>query len=299
MGIRVGINGFGRIGRNFFRAQHALGSDLEIVALNDLGDAETMAHLLRYDSTLGPFQGEVELADGVLHAAGEEVRILSERDPAALPWGDLGVDVVLESTGILHRPRRRPEASRRRSEEGRDLGPGDGSRRHDRARRERRHVRPRRAPHRLERLVHDQLRRAAREGAARARRDRVRVHDDDPRVHAGSESAGRAAQGSATRARRGDQPRPDLDRRGEGDRPRPPRAPGEGRRHLGSRARGDRISHRPRRLARSRDVVRRGALRVSGGGGRARSRASSSTPRTRSSRPTSSGTPTRASTTAG
>ena len=101
MGIRVGINGFGRIGRNFFRAQHALGSDLEIVALNDLGDAETMAHLLRYDSTLGPFQGEVELADGVLHAAGEHVQIRSERDPAALPWRDLGVDVVLESTGFF------------------------------------------------------------------------------------------------------------------------------------------------------------------------------------------------------
>jgi glyceraldehyde 3-phosphate dehydrogenase len=101
MGTRVGINGFGRIGRNFFRAQHALGSDLEIVALNDLGDAKTMAHLLRYDSNLGPFEGEVELADGVLKAAGEEVRMLSERDPAALPWGDLGVDVVLESTGFF------------------------------------------------------------------------------------------------------------------------------------------------------------------------------------------------------
>jgi glyceraldehyde 3-phosphate dehydrogenase (phosphorylating) len=101
MGIRVGINGFGRIGRNFFRAQHALGADLEIVALNDLGDAETMAHLLRYDSNLGPFQGEIELADGVLRAPGEEVRMLSERDPAALPWGDLGVDVVLESTGFF------------------------------------------------------------------------------------------------------------------------------------------------------------------------------------------------------
>ena len=99
MGIRVGINGFGRIGRNFFRAQQALGADLDIVALNDLGDAKTMAHLLRYDSNLGPFRGDVELGDGVLRAGGEEVRILSERDPAALPWGDLGVDVVLESTG--------------------------------------------------------------------------------------------------------------------------------------------------------------------------------------------------------
>ena len=101
MGTRVGINGFGRIGRNFFRAQHSLGSDLEIVALNDLGDAKTMAHLLRYDSTLGPFQGEVELADGTLRAAGEEIRMFSERDPGALPWGDLGVEVVLESTGFF------------------------------------------------------------------------------------------------------------------------------------------------------------------------------------------------------
>jgi glyceraldehyde 3-phosphate dehydrogenase (phosphorylating) len=101
MGIRVGINGFGRIGRNFFRAQHSLGADLEVVALNDLGDAKTMAHLLRYDSNLGPFEGEVELVNGALRAAGNEVRILSERDPAALPWGDLGVDVVLESTGIF------------------------------------------------------------------------------------------------------------------------------------------------------------------------------------------------------
>jgi glyceraldehyde 3-phosphate dehydrogenase len=101
MGIRVGINGFGRIGRNFFRAQAALGADLDIVALNDLGDAKTMAHLLRYDSNLGPFQGDVRLTDGVLHAAGEEVRMLSERDPGALPWGELGVDVVLESTGFF------------------------------------------------------------------------------------------------------------------------------------------------------------------------------------------------------
>jgi glyceraldehyde 3-phosphate dehydrogenase len=101
MAIRVGINGFGRIGRNFFRAQHALDSDIEVVALNDLGDAKTMAHLLRYDSNLGPFPGEVEHTDGVLRAAGEELKILSERDPAALPWGDLGVDVVIESTGIF------------------------------------------------------------------------------------------------------------------------------------------------------------------------------------------------------
>ena len=101
MATRVGINGFGRIGRNFFRAQQQLGADIDIVAANDLGDAETMAHLLRYDSTLGPFAGEVELGDGVLHAGGEELKLLSVRDPSELPWKDLGVDVVLESTGFF------------------------------------------------------------------------------------------------------------------------------------------------------------------------------------------------------
>ena len=101
MATRVGINGFGRIGRNFFRAQQQLGADVEIVALNDLGDAKTMAHLLKYDSVLGPFAGDVELGEGVIRAGGEEMKMLSERDPASLPWGDLGVDVVLESTGFF------------------------------------------------------------------------------------------------------------------------------------------------------------------------------------------------------
>ncbi len=101
MAVRVGINGFGRIGRNFFRALHGLGADVEVVALNDLGDAQTMAHLLRYDSNLGPFPGEVELGDGVIRAAGHEMKMLSERDPAALPWAELAVDVVLESTGFF------------------------------------------------------------------------------------------------------------------------------------------------------------------------------------------------------
>ena len=101
MAVRVGINGFGRIGRNFFRAQQALGADVEIVAVNDLGDTSTMAHLLKYDSVLGPFPGEVSVGDGVISAGGEELRMLSERDPAALPWGELGVEVVLESTGFF------------------------------------------------------------------------------------------------------------------------------------------------------------------------------------------------------
>ena len=101
MAIRVGINGFGRIGRNFFRAQLERRADIEIVAANDLGDEKTMAHLLKYDSTLGPLDGDVEVSDGVIRAGGEELKLLSERDPGAIPWGDLGVDVVLESTGFF------------------------------------------------------------------------------------------------------------------------------------------------------------------------------------------------------
>jgi glyceraldehyde 3-phosphate dehydrogenase len=101
MATRVGINGFGRIGRNFFRASLERDSDFEIVAANDLGDARTMAHLLKYDSNLGPLSGDVELSDGAIRAAGKEFELLSERDPAALAWGDLGVDVVLESTGFF------------------------------------------------------------------------------------------------------------------------------------------------------------------------------------------------------
>ena len=99
--IRVGINGFGRIGRNFFRAHLDRGGDFEIVAANDLGDANTMAHLLQYDSVLGPLGEEVSQSDGVIRAGDFEIKMLAERDPAALPWGDLGVDVVLESTGFF------------------------------------------------------------------------------------------------------------------------------------------------------------------------------------------------------
>jgi glyceraldehyde 3-phosphate dehydrogenase len=101
MAAKVGINGFGRIGRNFFRAAHAAGADLEFVALNDLVDTETIAHLLRYDSILGRFPGEVSHGEGSITVDGTEIKVLSERDPGALPWGDLGVEVVIESTGLF------------------------------------------------------------------------------------------------------------------------------------------------------------------------------------------------------
>jgi len=101
MAVKVGINGFGRIGRNVFRAAHAAGADLEFVAVNDLTDPETLAHLLKYDSSVGRFPGEVSVEGDTISVDGKPLKVLSERDPGALPWGDLGVDVVIESTGFF------------------------------------------------------------------------------------------------------------------------------------------------------------------------------------------------------
>ena len=102
MAIRVGINGFGRIGRNFFRAAKAAGADIDFVAVNDLGSVDTMAHLLKYDSVLGILPNEIKPADGGISVDGDVLQVLSERNPADLPWGDLGVDVVIESTGVFN-----------------------------------------------------------------------------------------------------------------------------------------------------------------------------------------------------
>jgi len=109
MPVRVGINGFGRIGRNVFRAAHEAGADIEWVAVNDITDPATLAHLLKYDSVYGPFPSEIEAGDGTIVVDGRELRVLAERDPAALPWGDLGADVVIESTGFFTK---RPDAAK-------------------------------------------------------------------------------------------------------------------------------------------------------------------------------------------
>ena len=101
MSIRVGINGFGRIGRNFYRALVAQGADVEVVGVNDLTDTATLAHLTKYDSTLGRFPGTVTPADGAIVIDGTSIPVLAQTDPGALPWGDLGADVVIESTGIF------------------------------------------------------------------------------------------------------------------------------------------------------------------------------------------------------
>ncbi len=99
--VRVGINGFGRIGRNLYRAAYEAGSDLEFVAINDIADVGTLAHLLKYDSMYGRFGGSVEVRDAGIAVDGSEIKVLAERDPASLPWGDLGVEVVIESTGLF------------------------------------------------------------------------------------------------------------------------------------------------------------------------------------------------------
>ncbi|MBP2330084.1 glyceraldehyde 3-phosphate dehydrogenase [Kibdelosporangium banguiense] len=101
MTVRVGVNGFGRIGRNFWRAVQASGHDIEIVAFNDLGDVATMAHLLKYDSVLGRLTDEVTVSDEGIVVGGKTIKALAERDPGKLPWKDLGVDVVVESTGFF------------------------------------------------------------------------------------------------------------------------------------------------------------------------------------------------------
>ena len=101
MALKAGINGFGRIGRNVFRAAHARGADIDWVGVNDITDTKTLAHLLKYDSILGPLDADVEATDNGLRIDGKELRVFSERDPGALPWSDAGADVVIESTGLF------------------------------------------------------------------------------------------------------------------------------------------------------------------------------------------------------
>ena len=101
MTVKIGINGFGRIGRNFFRAAKKRGFDFDFVGVNDLGDAATMAHLLKYDSVFGRFPGEVSVSGNGLTVDGDDLRFFAERDPANLPWKEVGAEIVIESTGIF------------------------------------------------------------------------------------------------------------------------------------------------------------------------------------------------------
>ena len=224
MAVKVGINGFGRIGRNIFRAAHAAGGGPRLrrgQRPDRPGDDRPPAQV-RLDP--GRFPGEVEAGDGSISVDGKEMKILSERDPAALPWGDLGVEVVIESTGfftgrddaakhleagakkvIISAPAKDPDVTVA-------LGVNFDT------------LRPREPPHHLQRLLHDQLPGAAGEGDRRRDRHRAGTDDDDPRLHRRSAAPGHAPQGPAPGARGGDQPDPDHDRRRQGGRPGPARS---------------------------------------------------------------------------
>ena len=298
MPVRVGINGFGRIGRNVFRAAQAAQADIEWVAVNDLTDNETLAHLLRYDSILGPYPGTVELSDDGFVVDGNEILVLHETDPAALGWGDLGVDVVLESTGLFTKREdaaKHLEAGAKKviisapaTDEDITVVPGVNFDQYN-ARLARRHLRG---------VVHDELPRAVREGRPRGGRHRARPDDDDPRLHGRPEPAGRPAQGPAPRARRRDQPRADVDRRRQGRRPRAARAQRQAARLRDPRPRPDGLRRRPH-VRRQQVDERRGGQRGVRRGRRGRARRGScSTRRTRSSPATSSATRTPRSSTA-
>ena len=166
MAIKVGINGFGRIGRLAYRAM-VKDPEIQVVAVNDLGDIPTMAHLLKYDSVHGRAFDTVEVTEDGFVADGHAVKVLCEREPENLPWGELGVDVVVESTGIFtDRPSLPRQAPRRRRQEGRHHRARQGRGHHHRHGRQRRAVRQGSAQHHLQRLLHDELPGPRRQGAA-------------------------------------------------------------------------------------------------------------------------------------
>ena len=230
MAIRVGINGFGRIGRNFFRAQQAARRRHRDRRRQRPRRRRDDGAPAQYDSMLGPFAGDVSLGDGVISAGGEQMKMLSERDPGALPWGELGVDVVLESTGFFtsrEGAQKHLDAGAKKviiSAPATDpdftvvLGVNDGG--YDAAQ------------HHVVSNASCTTNCLAPLAKVRRRpgRDRERLHDDDPCVHLGPEPSGHAAQGSPPRPRRGDQPDPHLDRRCEGDRARAAAPEGKARR---------------------------------------------------------------------
>ena len=167
MTTRVGINGFGRIGRQSLKALIERAPDIEVVAVNDLVDAEMNALLFKRDSTYGTYEGDVSAGDSSIIIDGREIKILAERDPANLPWGDLGVDIVLESTGIFTDADQGRGPHQGRCQEGHHQRAGQERGHHHRARRERRQVRPGDASHHQQRELHDELPRAGGQGRAR------------------------------------------------------------------------------------------------------------------------------------
>ncbi len=249
MTVRVGINGFGRIGRQSLKALIERTPDVEVVAVNDLVPTATNALLFKHDSTYGAYPGTVEHTDDTLVIDGRTVKVLQVKDPAQLPWKDLGVDVVLESTGLFTDAAKAGahlEAGARKviisaPAKGEDitivLGVNEGQ------------LRPRRAPHHQQRQLHHQLPRAGGQGRPRRLGHQARPDEHHPLLHQRPAHPRRGPQGPASRPRRGAEHHPDHDRRRQGAGARHPGAQGQVRRLQPAGADADRERRRLHRGA--------------------------------------------------
>ena len=272
--VRVGINGFGRIGRNFFRAVLASGADIEIVAANDLTDNKSLAHLLKYDSVLGVLADDVSSDGRHITVGGKTIKIFAERDPADIAWGDLGADIVIESTGfftdatkahahidggakkvIISAPATNEDVTFVMGVNHEDYDPATH------------HVISNAscttnclAP--MAKALYDEL------GIVKGLMTTIHAYTSGP------EPARRPAQRPASRPRRRAEHHPDEHRRRQGHRPGHARAQGQARRLRPARAGADRLGHRPHLRGRPRDHGRGGQRRSSRPPPRARSRAS-------------------------
>ena len=252
MSVRVGINGFGRIGRLFLRAARKRGADLEVVGVNDLTDAATMAHLLKYDSVHGIWPGDVMSTVDGISIDGHAFKLFAEKDPSLLPWRDLGVDVVVECTGRFTDARAGRQAPGRRGEQGDHQRAQQGRGPHRGHGRQRRGVRPVPARRGLQRLLHHQLPGPGSQGAPGHLRHRAGVHEHHPRLHERSDDPGPAAQGPAPGPRRRPLHHPHVHRRGQSHRAGAAGAQGQDGRHGHARAGAGRVGDRPHpRLSRA------------------------------------------------
>ncbi len=185
MVTRVGINGFGRIGRQSLKAildRHP--HDIEVVAINDITDSATNAHLFRYDSTYGRFDGTVEVVDNDdIAINGKKIRVFAQKDPAEIPWAEEGAQIVIESTGFFTDATKAKAHLHDTREEGHHLGASQERGHHHRTRRERGQVRSGQAPHHLQRLLHDQRPGAGRQGTQRPLGHRDGPADHHPLLH--------------------------------------------------------------------------------------------------------------------
>ena len=272
MTVRVGINGFGRIGRQVLKAiRDYYPATLEVVAFNDIGDLKTMAHLLKYDSNYGRFDGTVEVGEDALLIDGKPVKVFKETDPGKMPWGDLGVEIVVESTGLftikkdgVNKKGKTVQGAENHitkggakkviisaPAEGEDLTivMGVNDDKYD-------HAEP---PRHLQRLLHHQLSGPGGQGRQRQVQDRARPDDHHPRLHQRPEDPGPAPQRPAPGPRRGDEHHPDHHRRRQGRRAGHPRAEGQVRRLRPARADLHRLGRGLHRAGRDADHHRRAA----------------------------------------